>query len=103
MESLLLSFLISLQLIQQNQFDTIYHEHFSYFSLLSIEKVFQKHHLELFDVDQIPTHGGSLRVYLQHAQWQTENRTLGVAELRDKETSFGLHKLETYQIVFGKC
>ena len=55
------------QLLDENQFDTIYHEHFSYYSLLTIEIMATRHGLVLFDVEEIPTHGGSLRVYLAHA------------------------------------
>jgi SAM-dependent methyltransferase len=90
-----------LQLIDQNQFDTIYHEHFSYFSLFSIEKVFQKHQLELFDVEQISSHGGSLRVYLQHVgdKQKINNR---VFELRIQETAFGLNKMKTYEFFSDK-
>lgn len=51
------------QLIKQNQFDTIYHEHFSYFSFLTVEKIFASHGITLFDVEELPTHGGSLRIY----------------------------------------
>ena len=57
-----------LQLIEQNQFDTIYHEHFSYFSFLAVEQVFARHGMKLFDVEEIPTHGGSLRIYACHEQ-----------------------------------
>lgn len=84
-----------LQLIIHNQFDTIYHEHFSYFSLICLEKVFAKHGLHLFDVDEIPTHGGSLRVYLQH-QGAKRPEEARVVTLRRKETEFGLHKMATY-------
>ena len=56
-----------LRLIEGHQFDTIYHEHFSYFSLLALEGVFRKHGLTVFDVDQLSTHGGSLRLYIRHA------------------------------------
>ena len=52
-----------LRLIEENQFDTIYHEHFSYFSFLTVSKVFAAHELRLFDVEELPTHGGSLRIY----------------------------------------
>jgi 2-polyprenyl-3-methyl-5-hydroxy-6-metoxy-1,4-benzoquinol methylase len=90
-----------LQLISQNQFDTIYHEHFSYFSLISVEKVFVKHGLELFDVEQILTHGGSLRVYLQHAGGKQVIGTR-VSDLKEEETSFGLHQMNTYQSFFKR-
>jgi SAM-dependent methyltransferase len=56
-----------LRLMMGNQFDTIYHEHFSYFSLLTVRRVFAAHGLEIFDVDELPTHGGSIRVYARHA------------------------------------
>jgi SAM-dependent methyltransferase len=64
------------QLMKCNQFDTIYHEHFSYFSFLTVEKVFASHGLTLFDVEELPTHGGSLRIYARH----TNNLTLPVSE-----------------------
>lgn len=84
-----------LQLIQQNQFDTIYHEHFSYFSLICLENVFQKWDLEIFDVEELATHGGSLRLYVQHAQGpHTQN--ICVQNLKTTELGFGLGKLETY-------
>ncbi len=84
-----------LQLIQQNQFDTIYHEHFSYFSLLAAEAIFSRHELELFDVEELSTHGGSLRVYLQHVggPHPSESR---VAALREKESREGMKTLEAY-------
>ena len=52
----------------ENQFDTIYHEHFSYFSFVAVERVFAHHGLTLFDVEELPTHGGSLRIYARHAE-----------------------------------
>ena len=85
-----------LQLMEQNQFDTIYHEHFSYFSLLVLEKVFKAHGLELFDVEEIPTHGGSLRIYVKH---QESPRPLEQQHLKivlDKEKQAGLDQLDTY-------
>jgi 2-polyprenyl-3-methyl-5-hydroxy-6-metoxy-1,4-benzoquinol methylase len=84
-----------LQLIIHNQFDTIYHEHFSYFSLYCLEKVFEKHALHLFDVDEIPTHGGSLRVFLQHKE-SKRPQEVRVDLLRKKEEEQGLHKITTY-------
>jgi 2-polyprenyl-3-methyl-5-hydroxy-6-metoxy-1,4-benzoquinol methylase len=84
-----------LQLIQGSQFDTIYHEHFSYFSFLAIEKIFAAHGLSLFDVEELSTHGGSLRIYAQHqgAEKPVSERLIA---LRAKEAAFGLDKLETY-------
>jgi 2-polyprenyl-3-methyl-5-hydroxy-6-metoxy-1,4-benzoquinol methylase len=98
-----------LKLIQGNQFDTIYHEHFSYFSFLTIEKIFAAHDLTLFDVEELPTHGGSLRIYVRHQEAATPatgdpDGICGAARvnaLKAKETTFGLDKLETYT-QFGK-
>jgi hypothetical protein len=87
-----------LRLIEQNQFDTVYHEHFSYFSFLAVEKIFARHGLTLFDVEEVPTHGGSLRIFGRHA----ENVGIAgvitdrVAKMKKKEKSFGLQKMETY-------
>lgn len=88
-----------LRLIEQNQFDTIYHEHFSYLSLLAVEKVFAHHGLTLFDVEEVPTHGGSLRIFARHTENNSANAALTprVAEMRDKELAFGLSKTETYE------
>jgi 2-polyprenyl-3-methyl-5-hydroxy-6-metoxy-1,4-benzoquinol methylase len=85
-----------LKLIQGNQFDTIYHEHFSYFSFLTIEKIFAAYGLTLFDVDELPTHGGSLRIYAKHQDATTPVVSDRVAELKAKEVAFGLDKMETY-------
>lgn len=83
-----------LQLIEQNQFDTIYHEHFSYLSLLAVERIFRAHALDIFDVEEIPTHGGSLRLYVCHAGSRLAEKR--VAELRAKELSARLDQLDTY-------
>jgi 2-polyprenyl-3-methyl-5-hydroxy-6-metoxy-1,4-benzoquinol methylase len=85
-----------LNLIQQNQFDTIYHEHFSYFSLLAVEKVFTRHGLTLFDVEEIPTHGGSLRIYVKHQENLAISIEPSIAALKAKEIQAGLEQLETY-------
>ena len=86
-----------LRLMEENQFDTIYHEHFSYFSFLTVREVFAEHGLTLFDVEEIPTHGGSLRIYGRHA----ENAALAVGPAVDallaKERAAGLDRLETYR------
>ena len=86
-----------LRLIEENQFDTIYHEHFSYFSLFTLEKVFAAHGLTLFDVEELPTHGGSLRVYLRHAEAAELAVTPAVEELRRREEESGLARLDTYR------
>jgi 2-polyprenyl-3-methyl-5-hydroxy-6-metoxy-1,4-benzoquinol methylase len=85
-----------LQLISQNQFDTIYHEHFSYFSFLTVEKVFAAHGLTLFDVEELPTHGGSLRIYGKHAENNQQPVTERVTELKAKEIAANLDKIDTY-------
>ena len=85
-----------LQLIKNNQFDTIYHEHFSYFSLLTVIKIFSSHGLTIFDVEEIPTHGGSLRIYVTHSKNDTFHMSKKVDELIDSEKKFGLTNITTY-------
>ena len=85
-----------LQLMEENQFDTIYHEHFSYFSFLTVERVFRAHGLVLFDVEELPTHGGSLRIYGRHEENHSIAVESNVAALRDKEISAGLMEGATY-------
>jgi len=86
-----------LELIRHNQFDTIYHEHFSYFSFLTVERVFAKHGVTLFDVEQLPTHGGSLRIFGRHAEASEPKVTSRVLQLKKLEEEAGLTRLETYQ------
>ena len=85
-----------LRLMQENQFDTIYHEHFSYFSLWTAEKIFAAHGLALFDVEELSTHGGSLRIYARHAGDTSEPVNSRVEELRARELAAGVNRLETY-------
>lgn len=85
-----------MRLMAENQFDTIYHEHFSYFSLLSVERIFQRQGLVIFDVDEIPTHGGSLRIYARHAGDSSRPVARRVDALRTRELDAGLGRLETY-------
>jgi len=85
-----------LQLIQKNQFDTIYHEHFSYFSLLTINKIFSYHGLKVFDVEEIPTHGGSLRIYVKHSENNNFSIEQNVSTILEKEKQHGLDKISTY-------
>jgi len=89
------------KLIAENQFDTIYHEHFSYFSLLTIETMAARNGLTVFDVEELPTHGGSLRVYLTHEDgpWRREPR---VDTLLERERQAGLGSIETYT-AFGEA
>jgi SAM-dependent methyltransferase len=84
-----------LRLITGAEFDTIYHEHFSYFSFTTVERVFAAHGLRLFDVEEIPTHGGSLRIYACHAE--DERRPSDAAEeLLERERREGLTEFATY-------
>jgi C-methyltransferase-like protein/putative zinc binding protein/methyltransferase family protein len=85
-----------LNLIRENQFDTIYHEHFSYFSLVSAEAIFAAHDLVLFDVEELPTHGGSLRIYARHRGDDSKKVSDRVLTLRDREADAGLMKIESY-------
>ncbi len=85
-----------MRLMAENQFDTIYHEHFSYFSFLSAEKIFAAQGLTLFDVEELPTHGGSLRVYARHAEDATKPVSARASGLRQREIDAGLLRLETY-------
>jgi hypothetical protein len=85
-----------LRLIDENQFDTIYHEHFSYFSAHTTRAIFASHGLELFDVEEIPTHGGSLRVYGRHVDDTTKPVTSAVGELLAQEQAFGLTEVDRY-------
>lgn len=85
-----------LRLIEHNQFDTIYHEHFSYFSFLTVRDLFARHALEIFDVEQLPTHGGSLRIYARHAQDTSRAILPSVEKLLSGEKSVGLADLAIY-------
>jgi 2-polyprenyl-3-methyl-5-hydroxy-6-metoxy-1,4-benzoquinol methylase len=85
-----------LRLMEGNQFDTIYHEHFSYFSFFTAERIFVEHGLMVFDVEEIPTHGGSLRLYACHAEENSRKPDPRVAELREREMTAGMFKLGTY-------
>lgn len=85
------------RLMEQNQFDTIYHEHFSYFSFMTAEKVFAAHGLTLFDVDELTTHGGSIRIYARHAEDLSKPCTQRVVLLRERERSLGFDRIDTYR------
>jgi len=84
------------RLIEENQFDTIYHEHFSYFSFVTAEKIFAEHGITLFDVEELPTHGGSLRIYGRHAEDSLKPVTQRATDLRAREEEAGTMRLETY-------
>ena len=85
-----------LRLIERNQFDTIYHEHFSYLSLLAVEKIFEHHGLALFDVEELSTHGGSLRIFARHRDHEGLPATENVKRMKKKELAFGLAEMVTY-------
>jgi hypothetical protein len=85
-----------MRLMSENQFDTIYHEHFSYFSFITTEQIFAAHGLTVFDVEELPTHGGSLRIYARHAEDISRPIGLRVQELRQRELSAGFRSVETY-------
>jgi SAM-dependent methyltransferase len=79
-----------------NQFDQIYHEHFSYFTALTTEKIFAAHGMRIFDIEELWTHGGSLRIYGCHAGDETHPSLPAVSELTHRERKAGLHRLEAY-------
>ena len=84
------------RLMEENQFDTIYHEHFSYFSFVTVERVFAAHGLTLFDVEELPTHGGSLRIFARHTLDSTKPIGARVAALRAREKALGYEDLAIY-------
>ncbi len=84
-------------LMTGNQFDTIYHEHFSYFSFITVEKIFSRHGLSIFDVDELPTHGGSLRIYACHSGLAGRSLTENVHGLRQREMDAGYDDIEFYK------
>lgn len=86
-----------LRLMAENQFDTIYHEHFSYLSFVTVERIFAHHGLTLFDVEEIPTHGGSLRIYGRHDTNAALEITDRVRELRQREIDKGFLTLACYR------
>lgn len=85
-----------MQLVDNNQFDTIYHEHFSYLSFYTVKQIFESVSLEMFDVEEIPTHGGSLRIYAKHKSNASKQVTGNVAALLQKEISRGIADLAYY-------
>jgi len=85
-----------MRMFDGNQFDTIYHEHFSYFSLLSAEPVFARHGMTIFDVEELWTHGGSLRIFARHAEDEARSVTDRLRALRALEESRGYREIATY-------
>jgi SAM-dependent methyltransferase len=90
-----------MRLMVENQFDTIYHEHFSYFSLRTVLDVFTVRGLTLFDVEELPTHGGSIRIYARHAEDESKPVEPRVTELLDRERAAGFDDLDHY-LSFGE-
>jgi 2-polyprenyl-3-methyl-5-hydroxy-6-metoxy-1,4-benzoquinol methylase len=91
-----------LQLIERNEFDTIYHEHFSYFSMLSTLHILAAHGLKVFDVEELPTHGGSLRIYASRMESSKHSITNAFQKLVDKEQKAGLNSPEGYRSFAAK-
>jgi hypothetical protein len=85
-----------LRLLEEDQFDTIYHEHYSYFSFTTVSKVFAAHGLTLFDVEELPTHGGSLRIFARHDEDDSKPTTATVGDLLVREEAARLGCVETY-------
>ena len=85
------------RMVEENQFDTIYHEHFSYFSLLAVERVFAVHGLAIFDVEELPTHGGSLRLFARRRESGAHPASARVAGLRERERALGIETLAYYE------
>ena len=86
-----------MQLIENNQFDTIYHEHFSYFSFITVNKIFEHYGLEIFDVEELLTHGGSLRIYAKHQEDKTKKISDNVNNLFSKEYSRKMNSIKYYK------
>jgi len=86
-----------MKLIQENQFDTIYHEHFSYLSFYTVRQIFAHHGITLFDVDEIPTHGGSIRIYGKHDTDTSREVSANVDKLIEKELAFGINNIDLYK------
>jgi SAM-dependent methyltransferase len=86
-----------LKLIENTEFDTIYHEHYSYLSLMAVEHVFSRHGLRLYDAEELPTHGGSLRIFAAHAARTEPADSAALRALRAQEAAAGLGELDTYR------
>jgi hypothetical protein len=85
-----------MQLVENNQFDTIYHEHYSYLSFTAVKRIFDLNGLTIFDVEEIPTHGGSLRIYVKHEEDSSKEILASVSKLMEKENIKGMKTLEYY-------
>ena len=85
-----------LQLVANNQFDTIYHEHFSYLSFTTVKAIFESQGLEMFDVEELSTHGGSLRIFAKHKEDKTKSISAFVEKMTQKEKNAGITNMEYY-------
>jgi hypothetical protein len=85
-----------LKLVEECQFDTIYHEHFSYLSFITVKRIFESQGLEMFDVEELPTHGGSLRIFAKHRDDKTKSISPNVTGLLQREEAAGMRELEYY-------
>ena len=85
-----------MRLLEGNQFDTIYHEHYSYFSLATVQRIFSAHEMTIFDVEELATHGGSVRIYAAHANENGRPAAARVAKLVEREDAAGLSTMEPY-------
>ena len=83
--------------IKKNQFDTIYHEHYSYLSLNSAKNIFLKHDLVIFDAEKLPTHGGSLRIFIKHSSDLSKKTSKRLKQILNEEKIFGLDKIDIYK------
>jgi hypothetical protein len=90
-----------MRLMERNQFDTIYHEHFSYFSFIAVERIFAEHGITLFDVEELKTHGGSIRIYGRHLEDTTKPVSDRALEMKDRELRAGYNRMEVYS-TFGE-
>ena len=86
-----------MKLIENNQFDTIYHEHFSYLSFFTVNKIFNRFGMKIFDVEELATHGGSLRIYATHAENNCKEVSVNVKYLLNKESEFGINDVDIYK------
>jgi len=86
-----------IELVSNNQFDTIYHEHYSYFSFSVIKKIFEQQGFEIFDVEEFPELGGLIRIYVKHREDHTKNISERVQKLLDREKSLGMDTLDYYK------
>jgi hypothetical protein len=92
-----------MQLVDNNQFDTIYHEHFSYLSFGTVQRIFESQGLEMFDVEELPTHGGSLRIFAKHKEDNSKPAGPRVMAMLDKEEKKGMRDLKYYDYFSDKA